>query len=117
MRVARKDLSGQPLLEVVGDVDHSASPLLLGAVEEALGGGASHILFDLASCPYLDSAGIGVLLEALKAVKPAGWLGVIAARTDVLRLLSIVGFTIDPSFRSFSSVGEARTALGQLALQ
>ena len=111
MHIARQDLCGQPLLQVLGDVDHAAAPGLRGAVTEAFGGGASHILFDLSSCPYLDSGGVSVLLEALRRVRPAGWLGVIAASPQVLRILSIVGFTIDPFFRSFSTVAEARTAL------
>ena len=111
MLVARQDLGGQPLLQVSGDVDHAAAPGLRGAVTEAFSGGASHILFDLSSCPYLDSGGISVLLEALRRVRPGGWLGVIAASPHVLRILGIVGVTMDPFFRSFSTTAEAKTAL------
>jgi len=35
----------------------------------------------------------------------------VGATPDVLRILSLVGFTVDPSFRTFPTFAEAQTAL------
>lgn len=117
MQVVYKHLSGQPLLQVSGDVDHMSSAELLRAVDEALSGEASHLLFDLSACTYLDSGGDSVLLQALGRVRPAGRLGVIAAQPQVLRILSIVGITVDPCFRGHSTTLAAGLALEQDFLQ
>ncbi|MGI5940522.1 MAG: STAS domain-containing protein [Thermoleophilia bacterium] len=115
MQVVLEDLGGQPLLQVSGEVDHSSSPRLFQAVDEALRDDATHILLiNLAGCPYLDSGGVRVLLEGLRRVKPAGWMGVIAPDPQVFRILKMVGLTIDPHFRTFVDVDDARTALEEL---
>ena len=111
MRVLQSQVHEVPLLRVVGDVDHGTAPLLRESIDAALASGVSCLLLDLESCPYLDSGGVSVLLDTLRRVKPQGWLGVIAANHHVSRILTLVGFAIDPSFRTFSNLNEAQTAL------
>ena len=111
MQVVENDFQGVPVLRVIGELDHASAPLLRASVDGAFAKGGTCILFDLASCPYVDSGGVSVLLDTLRRVKPEGWLGTVGATPDVLRILSLVGFTVDPSFRTFPTFAEAQTAL------
>ncbi len=111
MRIASSQVQGVPLLRVIGDVDHATAPRLRESITLALAEGSSCILLDLESCPYLDSGGVGVLMETLRQLRPEGWLGVVAPSLHVHRILALVGFSVDPGFRIFSSLDEAQTAL------
>jgi anti-anti-sigma factor len=42
------------------------------AVEDALGSGHIHLLLDLSEMPYIDSSGIGAIVDALRQAKRAG---------------------------------------------
>jgi anti-anti-sigma factor len=102
VELSESQLSGIPLIEVGGEVDHLNCPLLMAAVERALEAGGNRIAFDLTNCPYMDSAGISVLLSLLRRLGPAGWAGVISTNPDLLRVFEIVGLTDSQSFRVFS---------------
>jgi anti-anti-sigma factor len=111
MEVFASSLSGVPLLRVVGDVDHSSSPSLDAAAQKVLVQGSGRILLDLTECPYLDSGGLGVLLSIVGTVKPKGWVGIIGANHDLLRLFEIVGLLSEPCFRVFAGEDEAAAVL------
>jgi anti-sigma B factor antagonist len=95
---------------VIGDIDHAAAPVLRKSIDAALAPGGSCLLLDLESCPYLDSGGVSVLLEALRRTRPAGWVGVVAPNPGVLRILSYIGLTVDQHFRVFANLGGALAA-------
>jgi anti-anti-sigma factor len=111
MELTLTSIGDVPLIEIAGDVDHGNSQALQAAAESALALGGPSILFGLRDCPYLDSAGVGVLLSVLQRLKAPGWVGVIAPDPNVLRLLEIVGLLSMPAFRIFSNEQEARAAL------
>ena len=107
MLVVTDHLNGIPLLHILGEVDHGSAPWLTEAVQKAFLEQPSCILLDLESCPYMDSGGVGVLLDTLRKVRNEGWLGVIAPHPDVLRILTLVGLTLDPAFHEFANADEA----------
>lgn len=107
MLVVTNYLNGIPLLHVLGEVDHGNAPILSDAIQTALTDHPAHILFDLESCPYMDSGGVSLLLETLRKVRNSGWLGVIAPHPDVLRILTLVGLTVDPAFHTFPHTDDA----------
>ena len=111
MEVRESSLSGLPVLTVTGDVDHLTVQGLEASVQKTLGANGKCLLVDLADCPYLDSAGLSVLLCAVREVKGKGWVGVIAPRPNLVRLFEIVGLNSDPDFHIFSSPDEAAAAL------
>jgi anti-anti-sigma factor len=111
MEVTRYSFGGIPLLSLAGDFDHASAPYFTEVAEKALGGDGSRLLLQLTDCPYLDSGGMSCLLSFLRRVRHSGWLGVIAPTPNVLRLLQIVGLTIDPSFRVFSRLDDVQTYL------
>ena len=108
MEVVAYSFGGVPLLSLAGDFDHNSVSSFSEEAEEALGKDGSRLLLQLTDCPYIDSGGIGCLLSSLRRVRDQGWLGVIAPSPDVLRLLQIVGLTIDPSFRVFSGLDDVQ---------
>jgi anti-anti-sigma factor len=111
VEVLKADLFGATVLKVTGDVDHGSALTLEEYVQASLGANGSHLLVDLAECPYMDSGGVSVLLYAVREVRGKGWIGVIAPSGNLLRLFEITGLTGDPSFRAFANSDEATAAL------
>jgi anti-sigma B factor antagonist len=111
MEVFQASLSGIPLLQIVGDVDHFTAPSIELAAREALALDNGHLLVDLTAVPYLDSAGAGVFLTLDRDMDPEGWVGVIGANSNLLRIFEIVGLTTRSSFRVFASGEDVPAAL------
>jgi len=111
LEVIPYSFEGIPLLSLAGDFDHASVSAFSEKLEEALGEKGSRLLLQMTDCPYIDSGGISCLLSAMRRVRDKGWLGVIAPSPDVLRVLEMVGLTIDPSFRVFSGLEDVQTYL------
>ena len=111
MEVVPYSFAGIPLLSLAGDFDHASAPSFAEEVDAVLDAGGSNLLLQLTDCPYIDSGGIGCLISSLRRVRDPGWLGVIAPHPDVLRVLKLVGLTVDPDFRVFSSLEEVQAYL------
>lgn len=111
MDVLEDTLCGLPLLRVKGYVDHLTAPILAGAVTRALHESPSRMLLDLTDCGYLDSAGLSVLIHALREVQGRGWLGVINPDANLTRLFEIVGLTASEWFRIFPGPDQASAAV------
>ena len=112
LEVLKTALSGVPVLKVTGDVDHLSGALLEKCVQDTLRTNGTRLLVDLADCPYIDSGGVSVLLHAVRAVRGKGWIGVVAANRNLLRIFEITGLIADPDFRLFANSDEATAALG-----
>ena len=115
MEVLESSLSGVPVLQVIGDVDHYTSRALDAAAQEALTHDSGRLLFDFSRCPYLDSGGVGVLLSLITTVRDMGWVGVLGANKNLLRLFEIVGLLSEPCFRVFADEMEASAVLSDAA--
>lgn len=106
MQIVKNRVAEIPLLHVVGDIDHATAAELSEAMNVALQGGSSRIILDLEQCPYIDSGGISAILQTLRRVRESGWFAVLAPNPDVLRILTLVGVTIDPAFRVLETLDE-----------
>jgi anti-sigma B factor antagonist len=113
LEVVTYSFGGIPLLSLAGDFDHSSLPLFRERARQAMGDGGSRLLLQLTDTVYIDSGGVSSLLSLLHQVRNKGWLGVIGPGPDVMRLLQMVGLTLDPSFRVFSSLDEVEEFLQQ----
>ena len=116
MEVLESSFTGVPLLLMKGDVDHATAPILEEAVQRLLASERARVrarllLFDLSDCPYIDSGGLAVLLSAVRTLRPDGWIGILGASPDLLRLFEIVGLTSEAEFRLFGTEAEAAEAL------
>lgn len=112
IHVLQPSLSDIPLLQIVGDVDHFTAPELEAIAREALASDGGRLLFDLSAVPYIDSGGAGVFLALERDIGPSGWLGVVGASANLLRVFEIVGLTNRPSFRAFARLEDASAVLG-----
>jgi anti-sigma B factor antagonist len=111
LEVVTYSFGGIPLLSLAGDFDHSSLPVFQEKAQEALADGGAKVLLQLTDTNYIDSGGVSSLLTILHKVRNKGWLGVVGPSPDVLRLLQMVGLTIDPSFRVFASMDEVEEFL------
>lgn len=108
MELFETSLCGVPVLRVVGELDHATSPVLGEKAANALGADPGCIFFDLEACTYLDSGGVGVLLALLDQLRDRGWVGIMGANRQILRILEIVGLTSSEDLKVFSSAAEAQ---------
>ncbi len=93
-----------PVLHVDGDVDMAGAPTLQAAVEARSAGYRSPVLLDLSACPFMDSGGLNVLLQAVRQFDGDAWLGVLGPNRNLRRVFEIVGLTSDPRFRLFDDL-------------
>jgi anti-sigma B factor antagonist len=61
--------TGIPVVRVVGEVDLHTCPELRGALQRLTDEGRTRIVLDLAAVPYVDSAALGVLVDAQRRLK------------------------------------------------
>jgi len=105
-----------PLLSIAGEFDHFSLPLFRQKVDEALAADGRRLLLQMTDCAYIDSSGISSLLGLLHRVRNHGWLGTIDPSPDVLRLLQLVGLTLDPCFHVFPDLAKVEEFLEQGSL-
>lgn len=86
-----EDAAGYTLCRPVGELD----AYTVSQFREALGGLASstHLLIDLSSVPFMDSAGLGALIGGIRRAREAGGdVAVACSRPTLTRLLHTTGF-------------------------
>ncbi len=114
MELRVTSLGETPLLEIQGDIDHSGCDEVEKALDKAISGGSNIVLIDLTAVDYLDSGGISALLSGARRLRQNGWLGLIGPNDNVRRLLEIVGFFLDPTFRPFDDRASAEAAVARM---
>lgn len=94
------------VVSVVGSVDALTAPSLGEALSERIGEGYANLVVDLAGVDYTSSAGLRVLIGAVKESRQEGGdLRLAAAQGHVNRVLEISGFT--SIIKIYPEVGEA----------
>ena len=99
---------GQRVIEMAG-------PLILTTLfplrEELRSAGAeTATILDFTNVPYMDSAGLGLLVQAQVSIQKAGRRFVLAGMNDRVRAVLTVTH-VDGLFTSFATPGEAEAAL------
>jgi anti-anti-sigma factor len=81
------------------------------AFQRALAGGRIYLVLDLEALPYIDSSGIGSVVNALRQTnKVGGTVKLVNPMPFVARTLKMVG--ILPLFHVYESEGDALAACG-----
>ncbi len=111
MEITEDACEKTPILIIRGEVDHQCAPSMATAADRVLERGVESLIFDLAECSYMDSAGVSVLLHLLFLLRKRGWLAVVGADPYLLRIFAITGITSDPAFRVFTSRDELAGAI------
>jgi anti-sigma B factor antagonist len=109
-QVGVSTVGGRLVCHLVGDLDAFAAPRLREAMANLAQ--APALVIDLEGVPFLDSAGLGSLIGAVRRVRAAGGrVAVCSGRYPVARLLHVAGF--DRIVPLAASIAEACAALDQ----
>jgi anti-sigma B factor antagonist len=108
--VSRTTAGNVPIVAVAGEVDVYSAPALKDKITELLESGEHTLIVDLAEVGFLDSTGLGALVEARAATSEAGGsLPLVCSQERILKLFTITG--LDGIFAIHDSVGDAVAAL------
>ena len=80
---------------IAGELDPATAPQLREPLTDAISGGSNAVMIDMTSCGFIDSTGLGVIVEAWKMLqerdgKDAG-LSICCPEPEVRRLLELTG--------------------------
>jgi anti-sigma B factor antagonist len=104
-KIATADLgNGVSTVSVAGEVDLATAPELKGALREVVSGGATGVLVDLSNATFIDSTTLGVLMGAVKRLRPAGGELAIACHDANIRKIFEITL-LDRVFKIFDTPG------------
>lgn len=95
---------------VAGEVDLATAPELKLALADVIDNGARGVLVDLSSATFIDSTTLGVLMGAVKRLRPGGGELAIACRDPNIRKI----FEITMLDRVFSIFDSAEAGIAHL---
>jgi anti-sigma B factor antagonist len=108
--VSRQAADDVPVVAVSGEVDVYSAPELKESLATLLQSGEKSVVVDLSDVAFLDSTGLGALVEARAATGDAGGtLPIVCSQERILKLFTITG--LDGVFSIHSSVDEALASL------
>lgn len=82
------------VVQVGGEVDVFTAPQLREQFAELTRAGHHHLIVDLEGVTFLDSTGLGVLIGALKRVRPhGGSVQVVTTHERIIKVFRITGLT------------------------
>lgn len=91
MNINTKQEGGKLTIGLEGRLDTSSAPQLEGMLKEALRG-VTDLEMDFADLAYISSAGLRVLLSAMKVMKKQGSMVVRNVNETVMEVFEITGF-------------------------
>jgi anti-sigma B factor antagonist len=97
------------VLEARGQIDLYTAPEFKSRLIQLIEDGKKHILVDFSNVRFMDSTALGVLVGALKRLRPAGGsIAIVTADDDVRRLFELLG--LDHAFAIHPTAEEALSA-------
>lgn len=103
--------SGAHVIAVAGEVDIFTAPELKRVIGTAIDGGARELVVDLTETRFLDSTALGVLIGAVKRLRPLeGRLVIVNTEPSTTKTFEITGLD-----QIFAIVDTRDDALAQLA--
>jgi len=89
---------GWTVVRVAGELDMDTRPQLQDALRDVVDAGALQVVLDFAEVPFMDSSGLGLLVDALKLLRDKGGRLCLAAVQETVRnvlVLSAVDQVVD----------------------
>ena len=81
------------IIKIYGAIDTQSSVLLKKEAYRQIQSGRPHVAVDLGDVGYMDSAGLGILLQILKTAKQSkGTFCLFGVREEIMKILSITEF-------------------------
>jgi anti-sigma B factor antagonist len=97
---------GVAAVAVAGEVDLYTAPALKAAISETIDNGTRSLLVDLSRTTFIDSTTLGVLMGAVKRLRPAGGeLAIACSDPNVRKIFAIT--LLDRIFAIYDTPDEA----------
>jgi anti-sigma B factor antagonist len=110
LSVKQQSVGGFPVVTVVGEVDVYSAPALKDNIAKLIESGSHTVVVDLTEVAFLDSTGLGALVESrTAATKAGGALPLVCSQERILKLFTITG--LDEVFTIHSSIDDAVASL------
>jgi len=94
------------VVTVFGQADLHTAPELRSAISEAIDGGSESLVIDLSEVTFIDSMTLGVLLSALKQLRPSGGsVSIVCSDPHIRRIFEIT--LLDRVFALYETREEA----------
>ena len=75
-----------------GRLDTTTAPQLEAELNASMAGDVKELVFDMAKLAYISSAGLRVLLKALKTMNKQGSMTIKNAGAEILEIFEVTGF-------------------------
>ena len=112
LQINSQVIAGIPVVTLGGELDSYSAVRVSQVLATLIDVHAPLVLIDVVDLEYIDSAGLGVLVSALKQVGDrAGTLALIGPNADVRRILRITG--LDRLFTIYGNEAEALSEMGR----
>jgi anti-sigma B factor antagonist len=99
----------QTVLTVRGEIDVYTAPRLRQAIVDLVDAGSTNLVIDMEKVDFLDSTGLGVLVEGLKRVRTRGGdLSIVVTQDKIIKIFEITGLN-----KAFSLHTSVDAALGE----
>jgi anti-anti-sigma regulatory factor len=108
-------LGDVPMVVATGALDGDSCASLRSALEKIIAARFSVVFLDVTAVDRVDSDGISAIRAGVQALGRWGWIGLIGAGPELLRLLEIEGLLAHPMIRFFPDRQAARIACGERA--
>jgi anti-sigma B factor antagonist len=107
MQINERATDGLTVIALQGDLDAAAAPSVEGQLQALIKEGQTRLVVDLNGVAYIASAGLRVLLAALKAARNSGGdLRLVGLQPAVKEVFDMAGFT-----RLFKVYADVETAV------
>lgn len=111
MKIEHKKQGSTAVVSMVGSLDTLTAPSTTDYLNTLISGGEHRLVIDFGGVDYTSSAGLRVLLAAVKETRTRGGdLFLAGIRPDVQKVLTMSGFV--SIMKIFGSVDEAVKAFG-----
>jgi len=94
MEIQDKQVNGVTVLSLTGSIDAMSAPKITEYIHELVAKGNIQLVADFSGVDYTSSAGLRVLLGAIKETRAqSGDMRLTGVQPDVLKVLNLSGFT------------------------
>jgi anti-sigma B factor antagonist len=94
MEIQDKQVNGVTVLSLHGSIDAMTAPKITDYIHELVAKGNINLVADFGGVDYTSSAGLRVLLAAIKETRSqSGDMRLTGVQPDVLKVLNLSGFT------------------------
>ena len=94
MEITHRDENDITIVAITGSVDTLTAPAATEYLNDLISGGSTRLVVDFTDVDYTSSAGLRVLLAAVKQTRSQGGdLYLASIRPDVKKVLTLSGFT------------------------